>query len=154
MVTSSNKRFADRVRCGRMSSSVTVRSRQRIFADGRRALTAIGRRRNSRTMGRRVTIGSLVLGARPLVVAAGGEAEVAALATADGADLLELRADLFADPQPGRVVRALEQLRASGRPVILTVRAATEGGRPLPDDRRQALYTAGLAHVDAIDVEI
>src|SRR5512145_2268593 len=105
-------------------------------------------------MGRRVTIGDLVLGVRPLVVAAGGEAEVAALATADGADLLELRADLFADPRPADVVGALERLRGGGRPLILTVRSATEGGRPLPDDRRQRLYTAGLPHVDAIDLEI
>jgi 3-dehydroquinate dehydratase-1 len=105
-------------------------------------------------MRRRVTIGGLVLGPRPLVVAAGGEAEVEALATAGDADLLELRADLFADPQPADVVAALDRLRASGRPVILTVRAATEGGRSLAEDRRQALYTTGLAHADAIDVEI
>jgi 3-dehydroquinate dehydratase-1 len=105
-------------------------------------------------MGRRVTIGDLALGVRPLVVAAGGEAEVAALAMADGADLLELRADLFADPRPADVVGALERLRAGGRPLILTVRSATEGGRPLPDDRRQRLYTASLPHVDAIDLEI
>ena len=105
-------------------------------------------------MGRRVTIGGLVLGTRPFIVAAGGEAEVEALASAGDADLLELRADLFADPQPAGVAAALDRLRASGRPVILTVRAAAEGGRALADQHRQALYAAGLAHADAIDVEI
>ena len=105
-------------------------------------------------MGRLVTIGNLTLGPRPLVVAAGGEADVAALAADRDADILELRADLFAAPEPDTVVAALDHLRASGRPVILTVRAATEGGRALPEARRAALYAAGLPHADALDVEI
>src|SRR5262249_21376782 len=37
---------------------------------------------------------------------------------------------------------------------ILTVGAASEGGRPLDASRRAALYAAGLPHADAIDVEI
>ena len=99
-------------------------------------------------------IGSVALGDRPRIVAAGGEAEVDALVAADGADLVELRVDLFADPTPEGIVRILGRLRAAGRPIILTVRSAAEGGRPLPDDRRSALYQAGLPHADAIDVEI
>lgn len=105
-------------------------------------------------MTRARTIGSVALGDRPRIVAAGGEVEVDALAAAEGADLVELRADLFADPTPEAIVGALRRLRAAGRPVILTVRGAAEGGRPLPDDRRSALYNAGLPHADAIDVEI
>jgi len=102
----------------------------------------------------RLKIGEVVLGERPRLVAAGGDAEVEALLHADGADLVELRADLFDDPQPAAIAAALARLRAGARPLILTVRHAREGGRPMPDDRRYAVYAAGLAHAHAIDIEI
>ena len=106
-------------------------------------------------MGRPPAIGAVQLSAgTPRVVAAGGEAELDALTTAAGADVVELRADLFEDPRPETVTAALVRLRAAGRPIILTVRAAAEGGRPLDEARRHALYTAGLLHVDAVDLEI
>src|SRR5437867_11902153 len=105
-------------------------------------------------MGRPPAIGHVQLSAgTPRVVAAGGEAELDALTRAAGADVVELRADLFEDPRPENVTAALVRLRAAGRPVILTARAAAEGGRPLDEARRHALYTAGLPHVDAIDLE-
>jgi len=101
-------------------------------------------------MGRPPAIGAVQLSTgTPRVVAAGGEAELDALTTAAGADVVELRADLFEDPRPETVTAALVRLRAAGRPIILTVRAAAEGGRPLDEARRHALYTAGLLHVDA-----
>lgn len=100
-------------------------------------------------------IGGIVLdGDVPRIVAAGGEAEVEALAAAEGADLVELRADLFDDPRPETIVAVLDRLRLAGRPVILTVRAAREGGHALDEERRRALYVAGLPHAHAIDVEI
>jgi len=99
-------------------------------------------------------IGRVALGGRPRLVAAGGDAEVDALLAADGADLVELRADLFDDPRPATVTAALTRLRAGRRPVILTVRHASEGGRQIAEPHRQALYEAGLEHADAIDVEI
>ena len=106
-------------------------------------------------MGRPPAIGAVQLSTgTPRVVAAGGEAELDALTTAAGADVVELRADLFEDPRPETVTAALVRLRAAGRPIILTVRAAAEGGRPLDEARRHALYTAGLLHVDAVDLEI
>ena len=105
-------------------------------------------------MRRPLALGGLPLGTRPLVVAAGGEGELPGLANATGADVVELRADLFDDPRPEGLVTALGQLRAAGRPILLTVRSAAEGGTPWPDDRRAALYAAGMAHVDAVDVEI
>jgi 3-dehydroquinate dehydratase-1 len=52
------------------------------------------------------------------------------------------------------VTRALARLRAGGRPVILTVRHASEGGRAMPDAQRLAIYEAGLAEAQAIDVEV
>jgi 3-dehydroquinate dehydratase I len=103
----------------------------------------------------RLAIGSVpLLDRAPRIVAAGGEANVDALVAADGADLVELRADLSDAPRPEKLPAILARLRDGGRPVILTARAAAEGGR-LGDDRlRLALYEAGLPHVDAIDVEI
>jgi 3-dehydroquinate dehydratase-1 len=105
-------------------------------------------------MARALAIGGVALGPRPRIVAAGGQADVEALAGATGADLVELRADMFDDPQPETVTAALLRLRSAGRPVILTVRAASEGGRPVDEGRRRALYEAGLAHAQAIDLEI
>src|SRR5205814_720430 len=104
---------------------------------------------------RRLAIGSVQLSERaPRIVAAGGEAELDALAAADGADLVELRADLCEEPRPETLPALLARLRAGGRPVILTARAGAEGGRPMDEARRRALYTSGLPHTDAIDVEI
>jgi len=105
-------------------------------------------------MDREVAIGGVALGPRPRIVAAGGESELEALAGADGADLVEVRADLFDDPEPGAMVAALRRLRAAGRPIVFTVRAEAEGGKPLDERRRKALYDAALPHVDAIDTEI
>jgi 3-dehydroquinate dehydratase-1 len=106
-------------------------------------------------MAPRLAVGTVPLSAgAPRIVAAGGAADVGALAAADGADLVELRADLWDDPSPAELPGLLERLRAGGRPVILTARAAAEGGRPLEEGLRRALYAAGLAHADAIDVEI
>ena len=99
-------------------------------------------------------IGTVVLGGRPRLVAAGGDGEVDALLRAEEADLVELRADLFDDPQPAAVVAALERLRTGPRPVILTVRHAREGGRATSDDLRRPVYEAGLTVAHAIDVEI
>src|SRR5207244_1658434 len=106
-------------------------------------------------MARRLAIGSVQLSDRaPRIVAAGGEADLEALVGAAGADLIELRADLCEDPRPETLPALRARLGAGGRPVILTARAAAEGGRPLEEARRRALYAAGLPHADAIDVEI
>lgn len=106
-------------------------------------------------MGVARAIGGLALTAhRPRVVAAGGVAELDALVAADGADLVELRVDLWDAPDPAALPGLLTKLRRGGRPVILTARAAAEGGRALDEGMRRALYEAGLPHADAIDVEI
>jgi 3-dehydroquinate dehydratase-1 len=99
-------------------------------------------------------IGDVALGHRPAIVACGGEADLDALATANGAHLVEVRGDLFADPTPARVLDALGRVRRGGRPVILTVRRADEGGTPMPDARRREILAAAAAHVDAVDLEI
>src|SRR5213080_2483519 len=89
-------------------------------------------------MARRLAIGSVQLSDRaPRIVAAGGEADLEALVGAAGADLIELRADLCEDPRPETLPALLARLGACGRPVILTARAAAEGGRPLEEARRR-----------------
>src|SRR5438874_1757727 len=66
-------------------------------------------------MARRLAIGSVQLSNRaPRIVAAGGEAELEALATAGGADLVELRADLCEEPRPETLPALLARLRAGG----------------------------------------
>lgn len=100
-----------------------------------------------------IRIGSVLLGTRPCVVAAGGEAELELLG-ATTADVIELRADLFAAPTPPVIVAALTRLRAAGRPILLTVRSDSEGGRAMPDATRAAIYDAGLPLVEAVDVEL
>src|SRR5207249_2705729 len=104
-------------------------------------------------MARRLAIGSVQLSERaPRIVAAGGAAEAEALAAAEGADLVELRADLWDEPRAETLPALLARLRAAGRPVILTVRAAAEGGRAMEEGLRCSLYAAGLPHADALDV--
>jgi 3-dehydroquinate dehydratase-1 len=101
-----------------------------------------------------VAIGAVRLGSRPAVVAAGGETDLDALIAAGAADVLELRADLFAAPRPEAVRAALRRIRQTGKPVVLTVRGADEGGRAMPGELRAELYRTGLSLADAIDVEI
>ena len=104
-------------------------------------------------MPREQRIGALRVAGRPAIVAAGGEPDLDALAAAP-ADLLELRADLFAAPTCARILEAVARLRATGRGLVFTVRAASEGGRAMPVGLREELYRAALPLVDAIDVEI
>jgi len=101
-----------------------------------------------------VRIGSVTLGDRPIIVAAGGEDEVDALAGAAAADVVELRADLFAAPSPDAARAAVDRLSAEDRPIIVTARHASEGGRGMPDDVRTAILSAAASRVAALDVEI
>jgi 3-dehydroquinate dehydratase-1 len=78
-------------------------------------------------------------------------------AAREGADLLEIRADLF----PARVLDdkiLREQLRAvrraAERPLLLTLRRRAEGGKwPFSEIRRAALIRALMPSVDGVDVE-
>ena len=87
-------------------------------------------------MARELSIAAVRLGGRPAIVAAGGEQDLDALVAADGANVTELRGDLFEQPTPGGIVAAIERLRAAGRPIIFTARAAAEGGRAMPEELR------------------
>ena len=78
-------------------------------------------------------------------------------AAREGADLLEIRADIF----PGRVLndKILSELlratrRAAKRPILLTVRSRSEGGKwPFSEIRRAKLLRALMPFVVGVDVE-
>lgn len=77
-------------------------------------------------------------------------------AVAQGADLLEVRVDSFADLDPATLAENLKKLKKiSGLPIILTVRSRKEGGvRPLSDRTRAALFDALIPYSDMIDIEL
>ncbi|HNY87549.1 MAG TPA: type I 3-dehydroquinate dehydratase [Candidatus Hydrogenedentes bacterium] len=101
-------------------------------------------------------IGTCVLGPRPRVVVALRAGAVRAeveQALAAGADIIELRADLFPSPSPETV--AEECARFEGIPRLLTVRSAAEGGGwNAGGEERLACILAGLPHAEAVDVEL
>lgn len=103
--------------------------------------------------------------------APGGQAHQARLAQQQGAQALELRADLLADPT--QVGAALDAVRAaleaapgapeavpaaSGLPLLLTYRSATEGGKGAGHGQGYEDYLASLLRlrppVAAVDIEM
>ena len=80
---------------------------------------------------------------RPIVLAAG-----------IGVDFAEARVDLFRKRTPAAAAQFIDTLRKS-LPVLVTIRAADEGGAWGDGDAaRLALYRALLPSADAIDVEL
>ena len=86
-----------------------------------------------------------------------GQAHQARLAQQQGAQALELRADLLADPTQVRA--ALTAVRAaSSLPLLLTYRSATEGGKGAGHGQGYEDYLASLLRlrppVAAVDIEM
>lgn len=86
-----------------------------------------------------------------------GQAHQARLAQQQGAQALELRADLLADP--AQVRAALTAVRAaSSLPLLLTYRSATEGGKGAGHGQGYEDYLASLLRlrpaVAAVDIEM
>jgi 3-dehydroquinate dehydratase-1 len=81
-------------------------------------------------------------------------------AVQEGADILEVRADLFAKTflTPERFQRALRSLRRdTRRPILLTLRMGEEGGGLSVKFRevdRLGLFRAALAEVNGVDIEL
>jgi len=99
----------------------------------------------------------------PCLVATVGFAdcvEAARRAQRDGADVIELRIDLFPDPETaaGRqtmLERVKEIKKACSAPLLATVRGRQEGGKyPGDESSRAELYLALLPYAQAVDVEI
>ena len=92
-----------------------------------------------------------------------GQAHQARLAQQQGAQALELRADLLADPTQVRaaldaVRAALEAVPGACRPLLLTYRSATEGGKGAGHGQGYEDYLASLLRlrppVAAVDIEM
>lgn len=92
-----------------------------------------------------------------------GQAHQARLAQQQGAQALELRADLLADPTQVRaaldaVRAALEAMPGACRPLLLTYRSATEGGKGAGHGQGYEDYLASLLQlglpVAAVDIEM
>lgn len=92
-----------------------------------------------------------------------GQAHQARLAQQQGAQALELRADLLADPTQVRaaldaVRAALEAAPGVCRPLLLTYRSATEGGKGAGHGQGYEDYLASLLRlrppVAAVDIEM
>ena len=92
-----------------------------------------------------------------------GQAHQARLAQQQGAQALELRADLLADPTQVRaaldaVRAALEAAPGACRPLLLTYRSATEGGKGAGHGQGYEDYLASLLRlrppVAAVDIEM
>lgn len=104
------------------------------------------------------------LGRRPLVVASLGDAarleSDARRAVKEGADVIEVRADLFGRAQcKPQALRALLRAArgAARRKILLTVRRGEEGGglsKKFREQDRLALIRAALSEVDGVDIEL
>lgn len=98
----------------------------------------------------------LPIGRSPVVV--GAVSSACTLSRADVVlqlrlDVAELRLDLTG-PMPGWIDCA-DALRRAGRPVLLTLRSAAEGGRWTDSEAaRLEAYAGALDHVAAVDVEV
>jgi 3-dehydroquinate dehydratase-1 len=100
-------------------------------------------------------LGDIDLGPVPRIIAAATDRDFAHTGWAALADGIELRVDQFDDPTPAGARAACDAARRLDRPIIGTVRSATEGGAGgLSDSQRRSLYAALAAWVDGLDVEL
>jgi 3-dehydroquinate dehydratase I len=101
-------------------------------------------------------LGPLSLGVAPRVVLAlcdGVPIDDVKAALDQGADMVELRVDLFSSTEPDAVREEFQ--RYEGIPVLATIRSKAEGGEwNATEYERAALYKAVLPYCDAIDIEL
>jgi 3-dehydroquinate dehydratase-1 len=73
---------------------------------------------------------------------------------ASGVDVLEARVDLFDAPEVAAWADACARIEAAGTRVLVTLRAAREGGRwTRPDAERLPLYVEAMGAASWVDVE-
>jgi 3-dehydroquinate dehydratase-1 len=79
-----------------------------------------------------------------------------AVEKAGEADLIEIRADALREPTRELLRRLLEEVKAaSGKEVILTLRAEAEGGAfKSGEEERRELLRAGISVADYVDLEL
>lgn len=105
-----------------------------------------------------IKIGNVVLGNIPRVVLVSSDVENGDFiekAKAEGADILELRIDLFRSIEKDYIVKLIKSIKGKGLPIIATIRKKEEDGkRYISDDERLKLFNAVIPLVDAIDIEL
>ena len=69
-----------------------------------------------------------------------------------GADIVELRVDLFENKDPENVLSCIHKAHEIGIQTILTVRSEREGGKPVED--RLKIFNACSPHSDYTDIEL
>lgn len=101
-------------------------------------------------------LGSVSLGDVPRVVLAlndGVAIDEVKTALDKGADIIELRVDLFSSTEPAHVQSVFQ--RYEGIPVLATIRSKSEGGKwNASESERAALYKAVMPYCGAVDIEL
>lgn len=69
-----------------------------------------------------------------------------------GADIIELRVDLFQNKDPEHVLELLDRVHQSGLKTILTVRSPKEGGHPV--ENRLEIFRKVSPYSDYTDIEL
>ncbi len=69
-----------------------------------------------------------------------------------GAQLIEIRVDLFENRDPGFILECVETVKSYGGELILTVRSPSEGGRPVPE--RLEIFKKVSPHCEYTDLEL
>lgn len=103
-----------------------------------------------------IFIGNIRLGERPLIAVPLTDKSVEADLSADDADLVEIRVDMFTDLSKEYVIDHIKKIKEKfGKPVITTIRWYHEGGAvEMEEKARNKLYKEIAEYADAIDVEI
>ena len=104
-----------------------------------------------------ITIGDLTTGTNPLIAVPLTDREILSdNLPLDGADLIELRVDMFRDLSETYVRDIIGKAKSRlGKPIIVTIRSYDEGGAvELSDKERKSLFKSIIEHADAVDIEI
>ncbi|KJU85576.1 Dehydroquinase class I domain protein [Candidatus Magnetobacterium bavaricum] len=105
-----------------------------------------------------VRIGALTLGERPAIAVPLTNVDVEVLDTLRGADIIELRIDMFDDPFNQQSIRdtfTKARQRWPQTPIIATCRSSNEGGfKLLTENDRFELINLVTPMTDAVDIEI
>ncbi len=104
----------------------------------------------------KISIGNVLLGERPLISAPLTDISIDSLDSINGADLIELRIDMFSDLSLTHIMNTFNRTRERFNvPVIATCRSSREGGAAeISDKRRKKILETIITTADAIDIEI
>lgn len=98
----------------------------------------------------------MILGEHPLIAVPVTDKALSSDVSPDGADILEVRVDMFSDLSHDYVSSCIQKAKEKfQKPLITTVRRVEEGGAvSIPDKERLDLYKAAMEYTDAVDIEI